>query len=590
MGRFLGVTLFFSQAWLAGLGQLAAADDAAAKATDASASEPGLEDATVADLEAAAQGRMEGMDQATDAILVLDLRASGVSQDEAAYLTRALAGVLSQKSPDRVVSTEDINQLASLSKQASAFGCNDDLSCMADLSRVANASRVVSGSLGRVGDSLVLNLTLIDMIEMKSIGSGHLSGRTIDDLQQDLGAVLDEVFGWQGDQAARPHFSLSQGREVSLAIFDVEPSGIDLEIADNLTQILAVELKGIEGTSVISRADIASMLALEAQKEQFDCADAACFAEIGGALGVDKLVVGNVGLIGQRYVISLRLIDVQKVIVDNRVSESFVGQADQLVAAVRAAGRALLGVESTKPGRLIIAANAQGVAVFLNNEAKGELPQPPIDGLPPGRYTLRLSKPDYFEWKSDIYIEPGDTSAVWANMEEMPGTWGLWFMLGGGLNFPLRDDTPFNSGANLEVPFDEKTPMSGSFTGQVWGSGAVFWEHGFRASAALEYHARSLNQLAVGGGLDWCLNWTDYFGFINLCPVTTRYLFVLPGPDLGSFRNGNFIFRAGSRAEFSGESVIMALGISYGIEQYHRIEQDLLVGLISVEALIGLQL
>jgi hypothetical protein len=58
-------------------------------------------------------------------------------------------------------------------------------------------------------------------------------------------------------------------------------------------------------------------------------------AEIGGALGVDKLALGNVGKLGRTYLLTLKLIDVNRARVEGRYTETIEAEADALIAAVR---------------------------------------------------------------------------------------------------------------------------------------------------------------------------------------------------------------------------------------------------------------
>ena len=58
-------------------------------------------------------------------------------------------------------------------------------------------------------------------------------------------------------------------------------------------------------------------------------------AEIGGALGVDCLIVGDVGKVAENFMVSLRMLDVNESLVLSRVTESFRGQEEQLLPAVR---------------------------------------------------------------------------------------------------------------------------------------------------------------------------------------------------------------------------------------------------------------
>ena len=381
---------------------------------------------------AASTSASAGADRAADAVLVLDLRPVGITADEARIVTVHLAELVAQRAGSRVLTTAEINELVQHQKTLLQTDCQSD-ACIAELSKVANARRVVGGSVGKVGASFVVSVTLTDLERHVSAGSGSRTVQTLNEVIDALPAVVADLF--PGAQAPRPRFALPKGRRLSMAVFDLKPLGISKESADNLTQVLAAELKQVEGARVISRDDIASMLEMEVQKDRLSCSDdTACLAEVGGALGVDDLVVGHVGKLGESYVVSLRLIQVHSVSVDSRVTETFQGQEDQLLRAVRAAGRALLGVEARAPGVLALSASQPATEVFVNDGKVGALPMAPIADVAPGRHRLRLSKPGYLDWVSDVYVEPAATSAVWAQLTEAPPRWyqhwWVWTVVG----------------------------------------------------------------------------------------------------------------------------------------------------------------
>lgn len=256
------------------------------------------------------------------------------------------------------------------------------------------------------------------------------------DLLALLPAALNELLADETPTAGAAKYRRPDAEQLSLAVFDLRALGVPVDLAKSLTQILAAELRQVDHTQVISRTDIVAMLELEAQKRRLDCADdLQCLAEIGGALGVQKLVVGDVGRLGERSLVALRLIDVRGAVVDQRITEAFLGADDLFSSAVRLAGRRLLGVEAGDPGRLTIAGSEPGADVYLDEQLVGTLPLPPVEELAAGRHTLRVQREGFLDWRSDVYIEPGTGNAAWAALSERPAPWyrrwWVWAIAGG---------------------------------------------------------------------------------------------------------------------------------------------------------------
>jgi hypothetical protein len=124
----------------------------------------------------------------------------------------------------------------------------------------------------------------------------------------------------------------------------------DVEVPDGtmrtLNEILLNEFHQQGKLEVLGMSDIASMLALEQQRQQFsECDDDSCLAEIGGALGVQLMASSSLGAVGEQYVFNVKIVDVKKARVLSRTSEIMPKSDSELIAGIRkAVGRALAAV------------------------------------------------------------------------------------------------------------------------------------------------------------------------------------------------------------------------------------------------------
>jgi len=278
----------------------------------------------------------------------------------------------------------------------------------------------------------VLNLALMNPKDMKSTARDVETVSRVEDLPAAIKPALSKLFHWSGG-AQVAEFHLPKGKKMSFAVLDLKPTGITAAAAQNLTQVLSVEVKGVEGASVVSRDDIAAILQMEAVKQQAGCADDACMAELGGALGVDRLIAGDAGKLGETFLVNLRLIDVRHGSVENRVTESFSGDDEQLLRAVRHAARALLGLPETGKGRLAVTASQNAADVFVDQAPVGKAPLP-IDALGAGRHEVRVSQNGFFDWHGDVYVDQAETTSVWAQLKDRPQQWyqkwWVWTIVG----------------------------------------------------------------------------------------------------------------------------------------------------------------
>jgi TolB-like protein len=153
--------------------------------------------------------------------------------------------------------------------------------------------------------------------------------------------------------------------------------GVGAGTATILSDIVVSEVARL-GFDVISQADISSMVGFEKQKKLLGCEETGCLAEIGGALGVDYLVTGQVGQIGTRYRISLLVVDSKKARVAARAANFCDQNEDALARAAEATVAQLfkeIRPEGGAPG---------GAAVAVAAPAAGKTaPAAPPDSKPP---------------------------------------------------------------------------------------------------------------------------------------------------------------------------------------------------------------
>ena len=119
--------------------------------------------------------------------------------------------------------------------------------------------------------------------------------------------------------------------------------GVSQDAVDALADLVASEVLKRGAHKVIGKADIKSLLGYEKIKDALGCEEASCLAEIGGALGVDLILVGNVSQFDEVFLLNLRLIDPKKAEVGARVSRKVPGGQAALLDAVSPAVGELFG-------------------------------------------------------------------------------------------------------------------------------------------------------------------------------------------------------------------------------------------------------
>ncbi|MBI5526165.1 MAG: hypothetical protein HY897_07505 [Deltaproteobacteria bacterium] len=105
-------------------------------------------------------------------------------------------------------------------------------------------------------------------------------------------------------------------QSMSVAVFQFEAQGADKKIPVILTDTVLSMLNRLPDTRVIGSKEIDAMLNYEQKKQMTGCNDASCAVALGGALGVDKILMGSVGRLGETHILDMKLIDIRTAHID----------------------------------------------------------------------------------------------------------------------------------------------------------------------------------------------------------------------------------------------------------------------------------
>jgi TolB-like protein len=166
-----------------------------------------------------------------------------------------------------------------------------------------------------------------------------------------------------------------------VAVTDIKAvQGVSAGTATILSDIVVSEVARA-GHDVVSQSDINAMIGFERQRKMLGCSDdSSCLAEIGGALGVDYMLAGQVGQIGTRFRISLLLVDSKKARVAARAAQFCDQNEDALAKAAEATVRELL---RSMAAPAATAQAAPPASKLEQSDAKPPQVKPSLEAKPP---------------------------------------------------------------------------------------------------------------------------------------------------------------------------------------------------------------
>jgi hypothetical protein len=148
---------------------------------------------------------------------------------------------------------------------------------------------------------------------------------------------------------AIPQGELATVRLASMAVPAWHGAGVDATLLAVLTDVALAEAGRKDGLSVVGDSDIEAMLSFEKAQELVGCDDATCAVQIGGALGVDAVLSGKIGQVGETYVLTLTVLDIGSSRPLVRGEARATGAADELIDLVAELVRQTLAALPSTP-------------------------------------------------------------------------------------------------------------------------------------------------------------------------------------------------------------------------------------------------
>lgn len=240
----------------------------------------------------------------------------------------------------------------------------------------------------------------------------------------------------------------------SLAVLKVQArQGVNADLATLLQGALTARIRELDCFSrVISADELETLVGLERERMTMDCNSQSCIAEVAGALGADFVVTGNLGRVGDSWVLNASLIAARSASAAGSVSETLPGDNERVLldAAKPLVGRLARGVCGAGP-----------TASPSTAEVPPSAPRGPNTASPPAAPTEGNSA---LSTVGRVMLGGGGAGLLMGAVTAVAGV--VWAVAGGVLLAVLRAQP------SLYVGRGWGTPLSAAIVG-AWGGGAV---------------------------------------------------------------------------------------------------------------------
>lgn len=216
--------------------------------------------------------------------------------------------------------------------------------------------------------------------------------------------------------AARADTPVETGPEEALsakiAVWRFDALGIEAELVNRLETLFRMELDRLVKAPLPSRREVERVVTAD----QRDCTgEEKCLAAIGKKLGVDIVVTGTVGSMGDNYILNIKAVNVATAKQVQRIStDPLRGSPDDLIEGVRVAAYKLLAPDQLH-GAIQIQSDLIGAEVLLDGKLIGKTPLPKLGVIAKqtlGPHKLRVSAPGYDPFEEDVTVNFQKVSQV----------------------------------------------------------------------------------------------------------------------------------------------------------------------------------
>ncbi len=124
---------------------------------------------------------------------------------------------------------------------------------------------------------------------------------------------------------------LPQEQMTSIALFNLDAKGIDLELSELISDALLSELNNTNIFMAMERSKMQEVLDEQGFQESGACDSSTCQVQMGELLGIDQMIVGSIGYYDGTYILNLRRLDISTGKIIATSSNSVSGKIDMVL-------------------------------------------------------------------------------------------------------------------------------------------------------------------------------------------------------------------------------------------------------------------
>lgn len=211
---------------------------------------------------------------------------------------------------------------------------------------------------------------------------------------------------------------LEQEKDRLLVIPLKAKGGISQDEVTLLTDILSIELYRSGKFIILNRDDMKAVLTEKEFEIAMGCEDNVCLLENVAKLAVNKLIAGNIGKLGEKYIITIRLIneDGENEIMEKETCACEIDELDKAIEQVAYTFLKYLGGDVAQDGSIHVESEPRGAKIYLDGNDIGTTPDS-IRRIVSGTHKVEVKKDGYMAWSKKVDVEAGEEASIFVRLE-----------------------------------------------------------------------------------------------------------------------------------------------------------------------------
>ena len=285
-------------------------------------------------------------------VAVLDFDAKGIPTYEAETLTERLRSEIANTNAVRLTDRKLLEKI--LQEQGlQQSGCTTD-ECAAEVGQLLGAQFIISGSIGKLGSSFTIDTKMVSVTTgaAERAKTATYSGEIVG-LITEMEILAWEIVGLKAPQRLllkRDGGKQQSEDRVTLAVLDFEARGISSLESQTLTDRFATEISKTEKAVLVNRSAMMEIMQEQGYTEA-ECSSEECAAEVGAMLGVQFMINGAIGKLGDTYTIDAKMFSVQTGAAEKTINTTYTGKVDGLITEIEILAWEIM---SLKPPRSLL--------------------------------------------------------------------------------------------------------------------------------------------------------------------------------------------------------------------------------------------